>query len=52
MRGGRQGIFHLGLNYYPASWLRLSLQYSTGAVKLDGPDRSYQALAGRISFNW
>jgi phosphate-selective porin OprO and OprP len=52
VRGGRQGIFHLGLNHYPTSWLRLSLQYSTGAVKLDGPDRSYQALAGRISFNW
>ncbi|HYH45932.1 MAG TPA: porin [Thermoanaerobaculia bacterium] len=52
VRGGRQGILHLGLNYYPTSHLRLSLQYSRGAVKLDGPDRSYQALAGRISFDW
>ena len=51
-RGGSQGIVSLGLNYYPASRLRLTLQYSNGAVKLDRPDRSFQAVAGRLSFNW
>jgi phosphate-selective porin OprO/OprP len=52
VRGGRQGIFGLALNYYPARAVRVSLQYSDGAVKLDGPDRAFRALAGRVAFNW
>lgn len=59
-QGGSQSIFSLGLNYYPASRLRATLQYSTGDVRLapgnsnsrSGYDRGFQAFAGRLAFNW
>ncbi|MFZ4408871.1 MAG: OprO/OprP family phosphate-selective porin [Paracraurococcus sp.] len=52
VRGGRQGVTSVGLNYYPTSRLRASAQYSNGTVRLDGPDRAFQAFAMRLSFNW
>lgn len=52
VRGGRQGVASVGLNHYPTRNLRLSLQYSHGTIRLDGPDRAFQALAGRIALNW
>lgn len=59
-QGGSQSIASLGLNYYPASRLRMTLQYSTGDVRLapgnpnspSGYDRGFQAVAGRLAFNW
>jgi phosphate-selective porin OprO/OprP len=52
VRGGRQGIATIGINYYPTSRLRASLQYSNGAVRLNGNDRAFQAVAARLAFNW
>jgi phosphate-selective porin OprO/OprP len=52
VRGGRQGIATVGVNYYPTSRLRASLQYSNGTVRLDGNDRAFQAVAARLAFNW
>jgi phosphate-selective porin OprO/OprP len=58
--GGTQGVLSVGLNYYPTSRLRVTLQYSNGSTKLSpgtpnsttGADRAFQALAARVSFNW
>ena len=52
VRGGRQALVEVALNHYPTRVMRLSLQYSNGAVRLDGPDRSFQALAARLAFDW
>ncbi len=52
VRGGSQGIFTVGLNYYPLRRVRATVQYSNGTVRLDGPDRAFQSVAARLSFNW
>jgi len=52
VRGGHQEIFSAALTYYPLSRLRFTLQYNNGRITLDGPNRDFQAVAGRIAFNW
>lgn len=49
-RGGRQRIWSVGLNWFPAAWLRLSAQYQNGRIGLDGPDRDFQAIGLRAAF--
>ena len=50
-RGGRQSIWSVALNWYPARRLRFSTQYMVGKVALDGPDRDFQAVGVRLAFN-
>lgn len=52
VRGGSQGVLSAALAWHPTRRLRASVQYSLGTVRLDGPDRAFQALAGRVAFNW
>jgi phosphate-selective porin OprO/OprP len=51
VRGGRQAVNSVALNYYPSSQFRVSVQYSNGSIRLDGPDRDFQAIAVRLGFN-
>jgi len=50
IRGGSQSIASVALNYYPTRTLRWSLQYQNGRLKLDGPDRSFNAIGVRLAF--
>jgi phosphate-selective porin OprO and OprP len=46
----RQNVASVALNYYPLRQLRWSLQYQNGQIKLDGPDRSFNAIGLRLAF--
>ncbi|MCK8783238.1 OprO/OprP family phosphate-selective porin [Roseomonas sp. NAR14] len=50
-RGGRQRIWTGGLTWHLSPNLRLQAQYENGSIALDGPDRSFQAVGLRASFN-
>ncbi|WP_426955414.1 OprO/OprP family phosphate-selective porin [Muricoccus radiodurans] len=50
-RGGRQRIWTIGLNWFPTGPLRFQVQYETGRIGLDGPDRDFQAIGLRASAN-
>jgi phosphate-selective porin OprO/OprP len=52
IRGGRQSIFGLALNWFPTTQLRLTGEYQVGTVALPAsPDRDFQSFAVRRSFN-
>jgi phosphate-selective porin OprO/OprP len=51
IRGGRQSIFTVGLNWFPTSQFRVSTEFSTGTVARPGPDRDFQSIALRLGFN-
>lgn len=50
IRGGRQGIWTAGVNWYPADDLRLALQYQIGEVLPEDEDRTlrFQAIGLRL----
>ncbi|GAA0600609.1 OprO/OprP family phosphate-selective porin [Craurococcus roseus] len=50
VRGGRQGIWTAGANWYPADDLRLTLQYQIGEAVPEGEDRTlrFQAIGLRL----
>ena len=50
-RGGRQRIWTAALNWFPRRDLKITAQYSSGAVDLDGRDRDFQAVGLRIALN-
>ena len=50
-RGGRQSIWTAALNWFPRDDLRITAQYTNGAIDLDGRDRDFQAVGLRIAFN-
>ncbi|MBD0274682.1 MAG: hypothetical protein ICV73_22485, partial [Acetobacteraceae bacterium] len=50
-RGGRQSIWSAALNWFPRDDLKITAQYSNGAIDLDGRDRDFQAVGLRIAFN-
>jgi phosphate-selective porin OprO and OprP len=50
--GNSQAITSLALNYYPTQRVRVSFEYANGNIRIPGPDRAFQAMAGRLSFNW
>ena len=50
--GNSQSVTSLTLNYFPAHRVRFSFEYVNGTVRIPRPDRAFQALAGRIAFNW
>jgi len=50
--GNSQSITSVALNYYPLQRVRFTLEYANGTIRIPGPDRAFQAMAGRISFNW
>ena len=50
--GNSQAVTILALNYYPLQRVRFSFEYANGNIRIPGPDRAFQAMAGRISFNW
>ena len=50
--GNSQAITSLALNYYPTQRVRISFEYANGNIRIPGPDRAFQAMAGRLAFNW
>lgn len=50
-RGGRQRVWTAALNWFPRRDLRITAQYSNGAIDLDGRDRDFQAVGFRMAFN-
>jgi phosphate-selective porin OprO/OprP len=50
-QGARQGIWTVGLNWYPTEQLRFTMQYENGTTRLSGPDRDFQAIGLRAAFN-
>lgn len=51
IRGGRQSIFTLGVNWFPTPQFRVSAEYSAGTIARVGPDRDFQSFAVRLGFN-
>jgi phosphate-selective porin OprO/OprP len=57
--GGSQGVAAVALNWYPTSKIRVTAEYLNGVVRLlpgsgnsSGADRAFQAVVGRLAFNW
>jgi phosphate-selective porin OprO and OprP len=50
--GNSQSVTSLTVNYFPAKRVRFSLEYLNGTIRIPGPDRAFQAIAGRLAFNW
>jgi len=50
VRGGRQTIWGVALNWYPFRTMRASVEYQIGQITLDGPNRGFQSIGIRLGF--
>ncbi|MFC3127014.1 OprO/OprP family phosphate-selective porin [Pseudoroseomonas globiformis] len=51
VQGGAQRIWTGGVNWYPASWLKVMLNYQNGRIVLPDESRDFEAIGMRLSFN-
>jgi phosphate-selective porin OprO/OprP len=51
VQGGAQRIWTAGLNWYPAGWMKVMLNYQNGRIELADENRDFQALGLRLTFN-